>query len=247
MTYPAETARYGYQVPHLVFAGFAGGTAALVIGGALFARAAGSPPRTVGAAGCVALGLALLVSTAGLRRLVVHGRPRMTEQMIRGVPWTGDERVLDVGCGPGLTLVAVAKRLTTGKVVGLDKWMVVHGERRNSKAVTLENARIEGVLDRIEVQDGDASAMPFEDEAFDVVVSGFVFHHMPRDVRLRAIREVVRVTKPGGRIAITDDGSTIELATTLGDLGMVEIENRRLTFPIRLLTARKAGQPELRE
>jgi SAM-dependent methyltransferase len=242
MARPEETARYGYHVPHLVLGGFAAGGALVLAGVVLLAATTGSAWLAVAAAGCSVLGIALLALTGALRWLVVRGRPLMTERMLDVVPWTGAERVLDVGCGPGLALVGAAKRLTSGKATGLDKWMVIHGERNNSKEITLENARIEGVADRVEVQDGDASAIPFADGTFDVVVSSFVFHHMPPEVQQQALREMARVTKPRGHILITDD-RTEELAAAARALGLTDVSNRRLTFPIHLLTARKADAP----
>jgi len=184
----------------------------------------------------------LLAFTLGLRWLVVRGRPLATQRLLDMVPWTGTERVLDVGCGPGLTLVAAAKRLTTGKATGLDRWLVIHGERNNSKEITLENARLEGVADRIEVQDGDAAAMPFADDSFDVVVSTFVFHHLPPAVQRGALREAVRVARPGGRILIADH-KTAKLAAELQALEVTDVSNGRLVFPVQLLSARKAGAP----
>jgi arsenite methyltransferase len=239
----AKTARYGYHVPHLILSGLAGGVVLLLGGVVVLVATSRSPWVIVVAGACVVLGMVLLAYTLALRWLVVRGRPLITARMVDQVPWTGTERVLDVGCGPGLALVEVAKRLTTGKVTGIDKWMVIHGERHNSKDITLENARIEGVADRVDVQDGDASEMPLADDSFDVVVSSFVFHHMPREVRRQAIREVVRVTRPGGRILITDDDATVELARSLGKLGMTEVSHERMAFPIRLLRARKPAQP----
>lgn len=162
--------------------------------------------------------------------------------MLDTVAWTGTEKVLDVGCGPGLSLVAAAKRFTTGKAIGIDKWAVIHGETRNSKEITLANARIEGVLDRVEVHDGDAGAIPFPDATFDAVLSSFVFHHLAREVQAKALREIARVTKAGGRILITDD-RTDRLASELRALGLEQVENRRVVFPIHLLSARKASAP----
>ncbi|MDD5307040.1 MAG: class I SAM-dependent methyltransferase [Deltaproteobacteria bacterium] len=233
-----EKARYGYHVPHMILAGFAG-AAVLVFGGVLLIATTVSSPWFVAVAvTCFAAGAVLIALTSSLLWLVVLGRPLAMEHMLDAITWTGNERILDVGCGPGLALVGAAKRLTTGRAVGIDKWMVIHGERHNSREIALENARIEGVADRVEVQDGDASAMPFDDGSFDVTMSSFVFHHMTKEVRLRSLREMVRVTKPGGRILIADD-RTGELATALQDLDVASVVNLRLIFPVYLVSARK--------
>src|SRR5579871_18131 len=50
------------------------------------------------------------------------GKVRLRDRLLDGIPWRGDEAVLDVGCGRGLMLVGAAKRLTTGKATGIDLW-----------------------------------------------------------------------------------------------------------------------------
>jgi ribonucleotide reductase alpha subunit len=79
----------------------------------------------------------------------------------------GDETVLDVGCGRGLLLIGAAKRLTTGKAVGVDIWNA-EDLSGNRPEATLENARLERVAERVEVKDGDARRLPFADGTFDV-------------------------------------------------------------------------------
>src|SRR5262245_23242593 len=50
------------------------------------------------------------------------GKIRSRESLLQRITWTGQERVLDVGCGRGLMLIGAAKRLTTGKATGIDIW-----------------------------------------------------------------------------------------------------------------------------
>jgi ubiquinone/menaquinone biosynthesis C-methylase UbiE len=112
--------------------------------------------------------------------------------------------VLDAGCGLGLALVGCAKKLTTGKAVGIDLWAAKDLSNNNADA-TLANAAAEGVADRVEVRTGDITKLPFADSTFDAVISMTVLHNIPsRDLRDQALRELVRVLKPGGRIAIFD-------------------------------------------
>ena len=97
------------------------------------------------------------------------GKLRARDGIIGAIPWRGDEAVLDVGCGRGLLLIATAKRLPDGRAVGVDIWDA-SGESGNRPEATLENARIEGIAERVEVVDGDARRLPFGDESFDAVL-----------------------------------------------------------------------------
>ena len=67
------------------------------------------------------------------------------------------------------------------------------------------NAEWEGVADRVEVQDGDAMEIPFANASFDVVLSSFCIHNIYEEMgRNKAITEIARVLKPGGRVVIID-------------------------------------------
>jgi arsenite methyltransferase len=151
-----------------------------------------------------AVGGYFLLGATGMLFYSKVGKLRLRERLLNKITWQGNERVLDVGCGRGLLTVGAAHRLSSGKVVGVDVW--------NPKALTgnqgesvLQNAKIEGVSDRVEIKEGDARELPFPDETFDVVVSNFVVHEMNnRAEREKMMREVARVLKPGGRVALVD-------------------------------------------
>jgi SAM-dependent methyltransferase len=114
----------------------------------------------------------------------------------------GDEQVLDVGCGTGRVAIGIAKLLTTGQVVGVDIFEWVSG---SSPDIAIENARIEGVSDRIEFKHGDAIDLPFEDQTFDLVTMGSVLHEIEDEqLKIKALSEVNRVLKPGGRFVILE-------------------------------------------
>src|SRR5262249_48362738 len=102
---------------------------------------------------------------------------RVREKLLNSLSWKGDETVLDVGCGRGLLLTGAARRLTTGKAVGVDLW--VRGALTDNRPETvIENARCEGVADRVEIKEGDVKQLPFSDSSFDVVVSNYVVHEV---------------------------------------------------------------------
>ena len=79
------------------------------------------------------------------------GKIRYREKLLDHHAWQGDEHVLDVGCGRGLMLVGSAKRLTTGTATGIDIWQA-EDLSGNEPGAPLENARREGVGDRVTVQ-----------------------------------------------------------------------------------------------
>jgi ubiquinone/menaquinone biosynthesis C-methylase UbiE len=63
------------------------------------------------------------------------------------------------------------------------------------------------MLARAEYQVASAESLPFEDRSFDVAASRLVLHHLPGDLKLRALVEVRRVLRPGGRLLVADMAS----------------------------------------
>lgn len=171
------------------------------------------------------------------------GKFRVRDALMSQIAWRGDERVLDVGCGHGLLLVAAAKRLTTGRAIGIDIWSQVD-QGDNHPENTARNARIEGVADRVEIRDGDARKLDFPNEYFDVVLSSLALHNIPeKSGREQAIREIIRVLKHGGQVAIYDlkyipEYQQIFLAAGMGN---VQLSGRSYWYlrPTSILTARK--------
>jgi ubiquinone/menaquinone biosynthesis C-methylase UbiE len=144
------------------------------------------------------------------------------------IPWRGDETVLDVGCGKGLLLAGAARRLTTGKAIGVDIWLP-HALTGNEPGAVLRNAAVEGVGDRAEVKEGDARELPFPADSFDVVVSNFVVHEMTTQAdRGRMLEEMARVLKPGGRLALVDFIFTKECVEALRQAGLSDARRVRI-------------------
>ena len=147
------------------------------------------------------------------------GKFRHRDRMLSLVDWRGDESVLDVGTGRGLLMIGAAKKLTSGRSVGIDIWSK-EDLSGNSIENTLRNAELEGVRDRVKVANGDATKMDFSDNSFDVVLSNLCLHNIAsREARDRACREIVRVLKPGGKAVISDFKNTAEYAKSFRDSG----------------------------
>jgi len=136
------------------------------------------------------------------------GKLRTREKLLDLVndlaPWTGQENILDVGCGRGLLLVGAARRLTTGTAVGIDIWRN-EDQSANTPQAPLDNALFEGVAGRVSVQTGDARDLPFPPASFDVVMSHWVVHNIkPTADGERALDEMFRVLRPGGVLMLAD-------------------------------------------
>jgi arsenite methyltransferase len=173
-------------------------------------------------AGCTAMALWMLWSSK-------VGKVRERETLLDRIPWTGAERVLDVGCGRGLLLVGAARRLTGGRATGIDIWQA-EDLSGNRPEATLENARREGVADRVEVKTADMRKIPFADGSFDVVVSSQAIHNIyDSGGRAQAIGEVARVLAPGGRALLRDIRHVRDYAATLAQHGVTEV--RQLDSP----------------
>jgi SAM-dependent methyltransferase len=159
------------------------------------------------------------------------GKIKEAERLLDTYDWKGNEKVLDVGCGRGLMLISAAKRLTIGKVVGVDIWDN-KDQAGNSPENTIKNARCEDVAGRIEVLDSDARYLPFEDNTFNVVLSNKVFHNITnRQERKYAIQEIARVLKPGGWLGIIDSFSYAEILKNIGWTNIQATKRRFHMFP----------------
>jgi SAM-dependent methyltransferase len=184
-------------------------------------------------------GILCLLMTGGMIWSSKVGKIRGRDRLLSLLPWRGDEMVLDVGCGRGLLLIGAARRLTTGKAIGVDIWQS-EDLSGNRPEATLENAQIEGVAERVEVKTADARQLPFPDASFDVVVSNIALHNIYKAAeRQQAVREIARVLKPGGRVAIMDIQYTAEYARVLRESGLIEVQRSAswaLTILIVLFT-----------
>jgi len=153
------------------------------------------------------------------------GKVRERERLLDRIPWTGAERVLDVGCGRGLMLVGAARRLTTGTATGIDIWQA-RDLSGNRPEATLDNAGCEGVADRVAVETADMRKIPFPDFTFDAVVSCAAIHNLADEAdRAKTIREIVRVLKPDGRALIDDIRHGREYAKAFSAAGCREVES----------------------
>ena len=229
---------YGVDSPTVVFTFAAVGLVATVAG--IVTAAGQGAVAAIGPFGAAVLCFAACAFMVRSSKVV---KPRHWGEQLDRLGLRGSERALDVGCGRGLVAVELAKRLPDGEVVGIDVWRSRH-QSGNSRANAERNLRLEGVEDRVEIVDGDALDLPFADGEFDVVTAGLVIHTLALAADRRdAIHEIMRVTKPGGRIVVVDSGKTNEVKAWLAYDEWEDVTRTRPSFrsypPVRTLTATK--------
>jgi arsenite methyltransferase len=148
------------------------------------------------------------------------GKYKHRDRMLNLVNWVGNEQVLDIGTGKGLLMIGAAKRLTTGKSIGIDIWNAEDLTGNNVDAA-LNNAATEGVEDKIEVLNENAMSMSFADNTFDVVLTNMCLHNIyDKEGRKTACREINRMLKPGGTAIIADFRNMREYKANFDELGL---------------------------
>jgi ubiquinone/menaquinone biosynthesis C-methylase UbiE len=132
-----------------------------------------------------------------LEPLLLLGRQAEYDQRIVSLlDLDGSHRVLDLGCGTGVLTRMIANRLDTaagGAAVGIDAAARMIAVARKKRAAV--NCIFQTMA---------AENLSFEDGAFDAVVSSLFFHHVPLDLKAKALSEAWRVLRPGGQLVIAD-------------------------------------------
>ena len=129
------------------------------------------------------------------------GKLKMRDKIIKEMELNGTEKILDIGCGRGLLAIGLAKKITTGSVIGADHWIGTF-EYSNEKEQAIENAILESVSDKVRIEAADVTSLPYSDNEFDIVTSSLMLHHV-KDWS-KAMSELRRVLKPDGKLYIAD-------------------------------------------
>lgn len=124
----------------------------------------------------------------------IEAQDRLTDLLIEKVHLAAGQTLLDVGCGVGRPAIRLSRRTgssVTGITVSADQV---------ARATRLADQN--GVADRVRFQRADATMLPFDDASFDAAWAFESLLHMPD--RMRVLREIWRVLRPGGRFVLTD-------------------------------------------
>jgi ubiquinone/menaquinone biosynthesis C-methylase UbiE len=120
----------------------------------------------------------------------------LEQQIIEQACLQPGEAVLDVGCGTGtLALAAFTRVGAKGRVVGIDP---------GPKQINRARAKARRAGHPLDFQVGVIERLAFPDRSFDVVLSTFVMHLLPEELKRQGVKEIARVLEPGGRLLIVD-------------------------------------------
>jgi ubiquinone/menaquinone biosynthesis C-methylase UbiE len=117
-------------------------------------------------------------------------------RILKAANITSEDRVLDLGCGIGNILIALAERtdfIHPPAGVDVSPDLIEIGKREISRA---------GLQDKVGLQIAPATRLPFEDGTFDVVLTSHVLKHLDDEALVTGFREVARVLRPGGRFLL---------------------------------------------
>ena len=107
------------------------------------------------------------------------------------------QRVLDLGCGTATLLLLLKERCPSAEVVGVDG---------DPKVLARARAKAEKQGIAIHFDEALATRLPYGDASFDRVLSSLMLHHLTREEKLQALREVRRVLAPGASFHLVDFG-----------------------------------------
>jgi ubiquinone/menaquinone biosynthesis C-methylase UbiE len=125
-------------------------------------------------------------------KFAVRDTPEVLAEKVEFAKPQSTDITLDVACGPGTFVLALAPRVSFARGIDLTEEMICQ-----ARAFQLERQIVNATFDC-----GDAEQLPYPDAAFDLVSCQMAFHHMPKPEL--ALKEMVRVTKPQGRLLVID-------------------------------------------
>jgi ubiquinone/menaquinone biosynthesis C-methylase UbiE len=156
----------------------------------------------------------------------LYRNPKSNRLVVDYAMLTPDDRVLDIGCGPGSAVRAAARFVTGGHAAGVD---------RSAAMIDIARRRSTG-FDNVGFEVGTAESLPMGNGVFTVAWTAHSFHHWSDGEA--GLREIKRVLSPGGRLFVVENRSmgehgltldrAIDLQYLLGDLGFVDASVDRL-------------------
>jgi len=106
-------------------------------------------------------------------------------------------KVLDIGCGTATLTILIKKAHPEAEVIGIDG---------DPKVLEIAKSKVAEADVNIALDYGIASKLPYPDNSFHRVILSMVLHHLPRENKVRSLKEAFRVLKPAGELHVADLG-----------------------------------------
>jgi ubiquinone/menaquinone biosynthesis C-methylase UbiE len=128
------------------------------------------------------------------------------------------QHILDLGCGTATLAILIKKMYPETEVTGLD---------RDPDVLKIARAKVARNNLNIKLDQGMAFKLPYPDGSFDRVLSSLLLHHLTRENKIRTLREVFRVLRPGGEFHLADFGKPSNVLMYPVSLVMRQVEENR--------------------
>ncbi len=152
----APSGDYGVDAPYVLYS--LAGAAVVAAAAAIIAFTVFESPQP----GLAITAIVLALSASSYLYTTRRGKFAVWTELLDSLAMRGDERLLDVGCGRGAVLLLAARRLPEGHAVGVDLWST-KDQSGNSERVTRQNAKLQGVQERVELHTADMRKLPLPD------------------------------------------------------------------------------------
>lgn len=125
--------------------------------------------------------------------------PKFKQKILNSVEIRSGDKIADIACGTGVFLKVAKQKYPHTNLIGLDP---------DEKALSIAKNRLEKAGLQVDLQKAFAEALPLEAESVDVCFTTLALHHMPDPIKKKAIKEMYRILKKGGKIVVTDFGKS---------------------------------------
>lgn len=119
------------------------------------------------------------------------------EKVLKAAQIKDGDRIIDVGCGTGTLAILAKQKYPNSTVVGVDP---------DAKILEIAKQKAKKADVKVYFVRAGADSLPIDSRSIDIVVSSLVFHHMPTEIKQKAIKEIYRVLKKDGKLLLADFG-----------------------------------------